>query len=400
MLSIREKYELTKAIVKNLQILKAPLPVILFLFNYMQKFKISNVGDNYMIHSHLPPVNSRAYARFINEHLLSDSFGPAHAQIALTHKCPQNCDYCYNKKRSGIPMDTGEILKTVRELKEMGVFWLGLTGGEPLLNKDIVQIIENASVDCTVKLFTTGCTLTRDLAKDMKNAGLCSVSVSLDHWDSEKHDTVRNYKGAYDQALKAIEIFKSIGGMHVGVSAVISKKMIEAGEVEKFIRFLEELGIHEAWLSETKPSIESFWKNSELVTELDKNKLCDLQDRYNKKSGMTVNYLGHFESAQHFGCNAGHKMVSIDPFGEVSPCVFIPMSFGNVKDRSIKDIWSDMRKKFPSEETCFINKNYSLLNKHHRGKMPIEPVDSTRIMNEVSFGQPSRFIKINNGRKS
>jgi len=73
-------------------------------------------------------------------------------------------------------MDTAVILKTIRELREMGVFWLGLTGGEPLLNKDIVKIIEDASVDCTVKLFTTGCTLTRNLAEDMKSAGLCSVS--------------------------------------------------------------------------------------------------------------------------------------------------------------------------------------------------------------------------------
>jgi len=400
MLNIKEKYELTKAIVKNLQILKAPLPVILFLAKYMQKFKISHVGDNYIIHSHLPPVNSGAYVRFINEHLLSNSFGPSHAQIAVTNKCPQNCDYCYNKKRSGIPMDKAVILKTVRELKEMGVFWLGLTGGEPLLNNDIVKIIESASVDCNVKLFTTGCTLTPKLAEDMKNAGLCSVSVSLDHWESEEHDNGRNYKGAYYQALKAIEIFKSIGGIHVGVSAVISKKMFNSGEVEKFISFLEGLDIHEAWLSETKPSIESFWKSSEQVTEAEKNKLSALQDRYNSKSGMVVNYLGHFEGAQNFGCNAGHKMISIGPFGEVSPCVFIPMSFGNVKDRSIKDIWSEMRIKFPSEETCFINKNYGLLKKHYKGKMPTDPVDSARIMDEVSFGQPSRFIKINNGRKS
>ena len=295
-------------------------------------------------------------------------------------------------------MDTDVILKTVRELKEMGVFWLGLTGGEPLLNHDIVKIIEDASVDCTVKLFTTGCTLTRSLAEDMKSAGLCSVSVSLDHWDPEEHDTVRNYKGAYSQALKAIEIFKNIGGIHIGVSAVISKKMFNSGEVEKFISFLESLGIHEAWLSETKPSIESFWKDSELVSGAEKNKLYVLQDHHNRKPGMTVNYLGHFESAQNFGCNAGHKMISIDPFGEVSPCVFIPMSFGNVKDKAVKDIWSDMRKKFPSEETCFINRNYGLLKKYYQGKMPMDPEDSARILDEVSFGQPSRFIKMNNGR--
>ena len=57
---------------------------------------------------------------------------------------------------------------------------------------------------------------------------------------------------------------------------------------------------------------------------------------------MTVNYLGHFEGPGNFGCNAGRKMIYVDAFGEVSPCVFTPMSFGNVRERSLREIWADM----------------------------------------------------------
>jgi len=54
-------------------------------------------------------------------------------------------------------MDTPTIKRVIGDLKKLGMFWLGFTGGEPLLNKDIVKITESASGDCAVKLFTTGC---------------------------------------------------------------------------------------------------------------------------------------------------------------------------------------------------------------------------------------------------
>ncbi len=85
---------------------------------------------------------------------------PSHAQIGLTNLCPQKCSYCYNRNRTGIALDTETIIRTIRDLKKMGVFWIGFTGGEPLLNKDIVKITKAVGEDCTAKLFTTGCHLT------------------------------------------------------------------------------------------------------------------------------------------------------------------------------------------------------------------------------------------------
>jgi MoaA/NifB/PqqE/SkfB family radical SAM enzyme len=220
-------------------------------------------------------------------------------------------------------MDTAIIKRAIHELKELGVFWLGLTGGEPLLNKDLLEIVESAGEDCAVKLFTTGSTLTPRLASDLKKAGLFSVSVSLDHWREEDHDRARGIPGAYLEALRAIELFKKTDGLHVGVSAVLSRDMIVRDEVEDLLSFLSGLEVHEAWLSEAKPSVQGFWKSDLVITEAERRKLVALQDRYNRDGGMTVNYLGHFEGGEHFGCNAGHKMVYVDAFGEVSPCVFL-----------------------------------------------------------------------------
>ena len=156
----------------------------LFMARYMRQFPTRQFGDNLILHSHLPPLTSNAYSRFVPHHLVQRKPGPSHAQIGLTNACPQNCEYCYNKQRTGTPMDTPTILRAVDDLRDAGVCWLGLTGGEPLLNRDIVDIAAHASPDMAVKLFTTGVGLSQSLARDLAAAGVFSVCVSLDHWEA------------------------------------------------------------------------------------------------------------------------------------------------------------------------------------------------------------------------
>ncbi len=386
--------EILKALLANPQMLKVKPALIYFLSQYMKKFKVQNIGGSLVIHSHLPPLNSQAYSRFITEHLLGKTNGPSHAQIGITNACPQNCQYCYNKNRRGKTLNTDTIIQLIGDLKKMGMLWLGLTGGEPLLNKEIVKIIDRTGQDVAIKLFTTGCTLTPQMASDMKNAGLKYVTVSLDHWKSEIHDEGRRFPGAFQTALKALDIFKETGDLHVSVSGVLSREMIHNGQVEEFLQFLTDLNINEAWLSEAKPSTDAYQSDDQVITENDRLTLSRLQDQYNKQNKMTVNYLGHFEGQEHFGCNAGHKMVYVDAFGDISPCVFTPMTFGNIKDDSIENLFLKMKQCFPSEKSCFMNKNYKLFTKYANDNSMVTGENSFALMKEVEFGPLSKFFQL------
>ena len=205
---------------------------------------------------------------------------------------------------------------------------------------------------------------------------------------------MRNYPGSFKTAIKAIETFRNVGGIHVGVSTVLSRGLIRQKEVEEFLKFLETLEVHEAWLSEAKPSIPSMWNNGFVISEEERIELCQMQDRYNKEGKMTVNYLGHFEGKEYFGCAGGNKMVYIDACGNVSPCVFLPVSFGNVNQKSIVDIYSEMRRRFPTEDRCLINANYELLQKHYDGKSPLDEEETLAMMEEVRFAPMSRFFQL------
>ncbi len=388
---MRNVSALAGCLVRNPAMLRAKPSLNIALLRYMEKFRVRRVGGHTVLHSHLPPLNSRAYGRFVREHLLGGSRGPSHAQIGLTDACPQRCGFCYNKGRRGVAMDVPTIRRAIADLKAMGVFWLGLTGGEPLLQREIVGLTAEASTDCAVKLFTTGSGLTPALASELRQAGLFSASVSLDHWTAEKHDAGRATPGAFRTALRAVEIFRA-AGIHTGVSAVLSADMIRQGQVEPYLEFLQGLDIQEAWLSEMKPSAQAPDDPAGLITPDERRSLEQMQDRWNKSGGMTVNYLGHFEGPDHFGCNAGTKMIYIDAFGEVSPCVFAPMSFGNVREKPLAEIWSAMRERFAPGSSCFVIDSHRLLRKRVDGRLPLPPETSHELMNDVRFGAPARFV--------
>jgi len=387
-----------RSLLSNPQLIRVDPRVNWFMLQYMRKFRPRRIGSNLIVHSHLAPLNSRAFTRFVNEQLLSRKSGPSHAQIGLTNACPHSCVYCYNRDRRGRVMDKDTIINVIGALKRMGVFWLGFTGGEPLYNKHIVQIADSAGGECAIKLFTTGSNLTRQLAADLQRAGVFSVAISLDHWQAEQHDLARRHPGAFETALRAIDVLRNLDGMHVSVSGVISRQMIADSQVETFLEFLIGLGVHEAWVSEAKPSIPALWHPDVVITEDERLYLVGLQDRYNREGRITVNYLGHFEGAEHFGCAAGRKMIYVDAFGEVSPCVFAPITFGNVQERPVEEIYQAMSRRFPTEGSCFINRNYALLEKYHQGTTPISAEDTMRLMDEVKFGSRSRFFELYYGK--
>lgn len=399
-----ERLALAKVLAANPSMLRVRPGAGAFMAKYMRGFPAKRFGENLILHSHLPPLTSTAYSRFVSHHLVKRRPGPSHAQIGVTSACPQNCEYCYNRGRVGQPMDTATILRVIDDLREAGVAWLGLTGGEPLLNPDLADIVAYAAPDMAVKMFTTGVGLTLDSAQDLAEAGLFSVAVSLDHWEPARHDASRRYEGAFQAALEAISIFEQVPGLHVSVSSVLSRESIRNGEAERLISFIASLGVDEAWLSELKPTVSAFWSEELVITEEERRELAALQDAHNRAArrsgGMIINYLGHFEGCENFGCNAGGKMVYVDAFGEVSPCVFLPMSFGNVRERPLAEILRDMRCRFPGEGRCFINRNYRALGAVADTRLPVDRVGAEELLDGVRFGPSSTFNRRLYGRRA
>ena len=132
-----------RTVLWNPMLFRIPPKIGLFLLIYFRKFRPVKINKHAVLHPHLNPLNSRGYSRFVAEHQVRKAEGPSHAQIGLTIAFPQLCTYGYNRDRKGRLIDTGTIIRVISDLKKMGVMWIGFSGGEPLLNRDILRIAES-----------------------------------------------------------------------------------------------------------------------------------------------------------------------------------------------------------------------------------------------------------------
>ena len=159
-------------------------------------------------------------------------------RITLTNRCNVNCLYCHHDGmvKSHEEMTSDELYTICKIAKKIGVRKIRLSGGEPLLKKDIVEIVEKiASLDFKDISMTTNGTLLEKYAQDLKDAGLDRVNVSLDTLDRETFEfiTKKDYlEDAKKGILKAVEV----GLYPVKINMVIMKD-INQDEIDEMFEF-------------------------------------------------------------------------------------------------------------------------------------------------------------------
>ena len=164
----------------------------------------------------------------IHPRILIDRFGRTfnYLRIALNEMCNLRCIYCMPE--GGIPfkpkneiMTTEEILRIVTVVSELGVNKIRFTGGEPLLRRDIVKLIENTSMISgidSVHMTTNGVLLNR-FAKTLQRSGLSGINISIDTLNPEKYIQITR-RDEMVRALEGLEAAKTVGIPSIKVNAV------------------------------------------------------------------------------------------------------------------------------------------------------------------------------------
>jgi cyclic pyranopterin phosphate synthase len=165
-------------------------------------------------------------------------------RITITNRCNENCLYCHHDGMvtSKDEMTSDELYTICKIAKKIGVKKIRLSGGDPLIRKDIVEIVDKiASLDFKDISLTTNGVLLDQYAQDLKNAGLDRVNVSLDTLDKETYKKVTNLD-YLDEAkagiLKAVEV----GLYPVKINMVVMKD-INVDEIKDMFEFCKKNGI-------------------------------------------------------------------------------------------------------------------------------------------------------------
>ncbi|HEY8376658.1 MAG TPA: radical SAM protein, partial [Nannocystis sp.] len=155
-----------------------------------------------------PPDDRRALTRVAGE-----APKPRYAVWELTLKCDQKCIHCGSRAGAARTreLSTDEALALVPQLRELGVGEVTLIGGEAYLRDDFILIaraIRMAGMDCT--LTTGGLNLTASRCEALKEAGIRSVSVSIDGTEAV-HDALRGVAGSFKRAFTALARLRAVG---------------------------------------------------------------------------------------------------------------------------------------------------------------------------------------------
>jgi len=272
--------------------------------------------------------------------------------LELTYRCPLRCSWCNN------PLDfdqvrneltTEEWKQVLRDARKVGSVQLGFSGGEPLLRKDLEELVAEAeTLGFYTNLITSGIGLTDERMARLKAAGLKHVQLSMQATDSQLCDSMVGLKDAYEMKMVAARIIKS-HGLPMVMNVPVSRGNI--AYIDDFIAMAEELGIEYIEFANIQYYNWALLNRSELLPtraqlEEAEAKVNAARQRLGKKLTLFFvipDYYNDRPKACMNGWGAIH--LTIAPDGTAMPCqearILKGIDFPNVRDGDLRWIWHE-----------------------------------------------------------
>jgi len=260
----------------------------------------------------------------------------------LTRCCNLACVHCRASAERGPhpgELTTEECLRVMNEITSVNKPVIILTGGEPLLRKDIFDLARyGSSKGFRMVMATNGTLITEETIRAMKDSGIQRISISLDGPNPETHDAFRKVAGAFEGSLRGIHLIADI--LHLAV---------DLGAVAHHIFFLvptgrgKELRDQEISALDYEKTLNWFYEEREKVS-LQLKATCAphyyriLRQRA-KKEGKKITPKEGGLDAMTRGCLAGISFCFISHIGQVQPCGYLELDCGNVRKKSFREIW-------------------------------------------------------------
>ncbi|HUA48129.1 MAG TPA: pyrroloquinoline quinone biosynthesis protein PqqE [Solirubrobacteraceae bacterium] len=271
----------------------------------------------------------------------------------LSYQCPLHCPYCSNPldigdSRHRRELETEDWLRVFREARGLGVLQLALTGGEPMLRRDLVALCEGArDAGLYSSLITAGTLFTRERAEALKAAGLDHVQISIQSPNPEDNDRIAGNR-SFEKKIAAARAAKELG-FPLTINCVLHHQNLD--RIEELLDLTLELGAQRLELANTQyygwavvnqaalmPSWEQLRRGEEAVR------------RFRERVGPAVDVLwvlpDYYEELPK-PCMGGwgRTAMVVAPGGDVLPCQAastIPgLEFASVREHPLGWIWNE-----------------------------------------------------------
>jgi heme b synthase len=297
---------------------------------------------------------------------MSLKFEPKWIAWEVTRRCNLNCIHCRSSSAMVVEkhpdFSTGEAYRIIDDISSYAKPVVVLSGGEPLLRKDIFDIAQyGTEKGLRMCLATNGTLVTEEICEKIKKSGIRIISLSLDGASEETHDDFRKEKGAFAGTINAAKLFKK-HGIEFIINSSFTKR--NQKEIPKVYKLAKELGATAWYMFMIVPTGRGEEIMNELISKEDYEELLEWHYHMEKKEkDMLVRptCAPHYyrvvlqqakEEGEKYerrslkfstggakGCIAGQLIALIDVDGNVLPCSYFPKFAGNVREKSFKEIW-------------------------------------------------------------
>ena len=375
--------------------------ILLFSFWHNKLIKLQN--GTYKLHLYLPAYPTKAFFKSVEDKLICTPPLPITIVYSITKACTFKCLHCYQRKDKGEDIELNLVLKTIKDIQDAGVAFLNIEGGDAFLKFDTLsKILDSLDDSMEVWVNTTGANVTKEKLQILKDKGMCGLMVSIHNTTPKKHDNFVNVDGAYNMAISTLNWCKEIG-LSSAINTVLENDKIKNNELSKIMELAKNLCVN--FVQVIHPKRAGLWLSNEELSKND-NLTIDYVLRahkyYNssfKKGYPALPAQVEEEQPHKFGCTAG----GIDRFyigasGEVQPCEFLNISFGNVKEEEFNVIFNRMRKAFSTPRQDWLCQNlsskiYNIMKEHNITKTPIPYEYTKKLLENMEKGEPTKLYK-------
>lgn len=285
----------------------------------------------------------------------------------VTRSCNLSCVHCRASAEKGSyenEFSTGECLSLIDDIVSFSSPIVILTGGEPLLREDIFEIAGYGKKRGLRMVMAVNGTLVNDSnANKMVESGIARISISIDGATPESHDQFRQVEGAFQGAMNGIKYAKKVG-MEFQINSTITQDNLD--QIEDILNLAIKLGAiaHHIFLlvptgrgknlkdkglsaDDYEKTLEWFYHQRDKVP-LQLKATCAphyyrILRQEAKKEGKTVTPRTYGLDAMTRGCLGGTSFCFISHIGEVQPCGYLELNCGNVREKSLENIWKNSR---------------------------------------------------------
>ncbi len=263
--------------------------------------------------------------------------------LELTYSCDLNCYYCYNdRKLQGTPLSLEQYFSFFADLRRMNVMQLVLSGGEPLMHPDFFQIGARAKeLGFLIRLKTNGNKLdAATIQRIQKEISPFCIDLSLHGASAAVHDRQTQIPGSLQRLLNNLQALKE-SGQRFRINTTMTRWNEE--ELEQMMTLVETLGSTLNISFQVSPQDDG--NQNPLSIKVSKESESRAAGIIAEHSQQVQEQPVDCEPAKLAGklCGIGSSTVTVDPYGNVLPCVQWRESTDSLHERRIQDIWEDSR---------------------------------------------------------